>query len=534
MSFKRAGKTALALSSLAFAVGLLTASPSFAVHQTVTGLTTGNQLVQFAVGAPQTLISGPLPVTGVAGDLVGIDYRPQTNTLYGVNDTGQVYLITPTPATAGAGPSEPAASWAATPIGAPGPTDPANAATGLDFNPVPDAIRINNEADENFRFSPNTGAALGTDTPLAFDGTDPNAGDPPAVGAAAYTNSFAGAPTTTLFDIDAGNDALVRQGGANVPPGTPSPNLGQLFTIGGLGASAGDITSIAGLDIEPFTNNTPYAALQTTGDAGSRFYRLNLSSGAAGAALGTGSPFIGGAASPQLVESVSLVPTSTASFVNAVTSVSESGGTASVTVTRLGPLNQVATINYATSSGAGDAATAGTDYTAASGTLTFAPGDASESLTVPITNDGADEADETLTVSLTMPSRSVNFPSAPPLTSKVNIVDNDDAQGKPGAPRGLISVPSQKIGKTIRAKFACDEACAAELDLRLGKTVLDSRSVDQKSDDDVNDVAFRLSAKEVMQAKKKAKGKNVAKFTVDGTFSDADGSSKSSVKFQLG
>ncbi len=523
MSFRRTGTKTLALTSIAFGAALALAAPSFAVHQTVTGLTTGNELVQFPVGTPQTLISGPLPVTGVAGDLIGIDYRPQTNTLYGVNDAGQAYLISPTPVTAGAGPSEAAASWTATAIGTPG-VDPSNVASGFDFNPVPDAIRLVNTDDQNLRLSPNTGGLLGPDTGLAFAGGDPNAGDNPVVGAAAYTNSFAGTPTTTLYDVEAGNDVLARQ---------DPPNAGTLNTVGPLGL---DVTPIAGLDIEPFTNNTTYASLQTTGDAGSRFYRVNLTTGSSGTPLGTGAPFIGGPGSPQLVESVSLVPTSTASFVNAVTSVREAAGTATVTVTRVGPLNQVATINYATSSAAGDAASAGSDYTATNGTLTFAPGDASESLTIPITDDGTAEADETFTVSLTGPSRSVNFPSAPPLTSKVSIADDDTpAAGKQGAPQGLISVPSQRIDKSIRATFACDVACAAKLDLRLGKKPLDTQAAAiQDSDDGVSGVAFALSAKEVKKAKKKAKGKKAAKFTIDGTFSDARGSTTSSLRFQLG
>src|SRR5438045_1126531 len=45
--------------------------------------------------------------------------------------------------------------------------------------------------------------------------------------------------------------------------------------------------------------------------------------------------------------------------------------------------------------------TAGSDYTAQSGTLNFTPADATKSFTVPIANDNVDEFDETFNVTLT-------------------------------------------------------------------------------------------------------------------------------------
>lgn len=55
------------------------------------------------------------------------------------------------------------------------------------------------------------------------------------------------------------------------------------------------------------------------------------------------------------------------------------------------------TIDYATADGN---ATAGSDYTNASGTLTFAPGATSQTITVPVLGDTLDEPDETFTVEL--------------------------------------------------------------------------------------------------------------------------------------
>ena len=56
------------------------------------------------------------------------------------------------------------------------------------------------------------------------------------------------------------------------------------------------------------------------------------------------------------------------------------------------------TVEYATSDGT---ATAGSDYTATSGTLTFAPGDREKTVSVPVLEDDHDEGSETLTLRLT-------------------------------------------------------------------------------------------------------------------------------------
>ena len=59
------------------------------------------------------------------------------------------------------------------------------------------------------------------------------------------------------------------------------------------------------------------------------------------------------------------------------------------------------TVDYATSDGT---ATAGADYTAASGTLTFAAGETEKTVSVALLHDGSAENDETVTLTLTNPS----------------------------------------------------------------------------------------------------------------------------------
>jgi uncharacterized delta-60 repeat protein len=90
-------------------------------------------------------------------------------------------------------------------------------------------------------------------------------------------------------------------------------------------------------------------------------------------------------------------PAAPAASVNDVTA-SESAGNASFTVTLNKTSDQEVRVDFATANGT---ATAGSDYTATSGTLIFAPGETSKTVAVPITNDSADEPDETFVLNLT-------------------------------------------------------------------------------------------------------------------------------------
>ena len=98
----------------------------------------------------------------------------------------------------------------------------------------------------------------------------------------------------------------------------------------------------------------------------------------------------------------------------------ENGGSASVTVTRTGGLGGGMTVRYATANGT---ASAGADYAATTGTLTFAAGVQSMSFTVPITNDTLDESNETVNLSLSDPAGGAVLGTR--RTAVLKIVDND-------------------------------------------------------------------------------------------------------------
>ncbi|HYV09956.1 MAG TPA: Calx-beta domain-containing protein [Pyrinomonadaceae bacterium] len=95
------------------------------------------------------------------------------------------------------------------------------------------------------------------------------------------------------------------------------------------------------------------------------------------------------------------------------------GGQLSIKVARTGDVSGTASVDFATSDGT---AIAGTDYTAASGTLTFAPGELSKNITIRSTSDTLFEnANETFTLTLSNPTGATITTGA----STITIQDDD-------------------------------------------------------------------------------------------------------------
>jgi len=111
--------------------------------------------------------------------------------------------------------------------------------------------------------------------------------------------------------------------------------------------------------------------------------------------------------------------TPTAQFASASTQVSEAAGNVVLTVTLSNPSAVAITVTYNTSDGS--AGVPG-DYTAASGSVSFAPGATVATLSVPVVEDTIDESNETFNVKLT---GATNSAVGTPDTAGVTIVDND-------------------------------------------------------------------------------------------------------------
>lgn len=178
--------------------------------------------------------------------ILGIDIRPATGQLYALGSSSRLYVLN-------------TASGAATAIGTvPFTTLLAGTSFGFDFNPTVDRIRCISNTGQNLRLHPDTGVIAATDGVL-------NPGTP-SITASAYTNNFAGATTTILYNIDSMTDKLNKQ---------DPPNNGTQVEVGSLGINA---ESAGGFDITS-RGGIAYAALKV-GDKSS-IYTINLSSGAA-------------------------------------------------------------------------------------------------------------------------------------------------------------------------------------------------------------------------------------------------------------
>jgi hypothetical protein len=246
------------------------------VHaERVVALTRTQQLVQFDSSAPGSILATSPVISGLAsGDrIVDLDFYPVNNLLHGLGTSGNLYRIDPTTG---------AASIDVVPqssLGTP---------RAMDFNPTVDRLRVISANNANYRLTPsvNTAGSTGPNAGLvSTDGTFMYAsgGATPNLVAAAYTNNFDGATSTTLYSIDANADALVIH--------SVGPQFSTLTMVGPLGFDVGERV---GFDVSGATS----IAYVSNGNA---LFTANLMTGAL-SSIGT----IGG---PLDIDSIAVVPT---------------------------------------------------------------------------------------------------------------------------------------------------------------------------------------------------------------------------------
>jgi hypothetical protein len=196
-----------------------------------------------SVGTPITK-----PVTGLqtGESILGIDFRPANGQLYGIGSSSRIYTLN-------------TASGAATPVGSlPLTTLLSGSSFGFDFNPTVDRIRCVSNTGQNLRLHPETGIIAAIDGML-------NPATPMIV-SSAYTNNFAGATSTILFNVDAMTNKLTKQ---------DPPNNGTQVEVGSLGI---DVEEAGGFDIGS-QSGIAYAALKVAGK--SSIYTINITTGMA-------------------------------------------------------------------------------------------------------------------------------------------------------------------------------------------------------------------------------------------------------------
>jgi CSLREA domain-containing protein len=149
-------------------------------------------------------------------------------------------------------------------------------------------------------------------------------------------------------------------------------------------------------------------------------YPASLTLGQSITATATVTDIVGADDTSEFSQCKVVVPAPTVAFSVAAYGVNEGGGSRTIIVNRSGALDGPMSVNYATSNGT---ATAGEDYTVASGTLNFADGETLKTFDVAITNDSWDEPDETINLTLSNPTGGGSLGAN--ATAVLTIADND-------------------------------------------------------------------------------------------------------------
>ena len=253
------------ISLLALMAGGLLLGAQSGRAQAFIGLQTGG------TGLSRYTAPGAAPTTYTIGGttggeaLVGIDYfLSNGGALYGIAASGNLYSLAQTSTTAYT------ATLSNTLAGTAGIN---NNVTAIDFNPMANRLRVY-AGTGNFRISTGTGGLISADGTLAYNTGDVNVGKTPALGAAAYINSFTGSNATALYSLDTTLDALILNTGA--------PQFSGLTTVATLtlGGLTFDVTpGNTGFDIIDPTGSPALAANTAYVTKGSALYTLNLTTG---------------------------------------------------------------------------------------------------------------------------------------------------------------------------------------------------------------------------------------------------------------
>jgi len=234
-------------------------------------------------------------------------------------------------------------------------------------------------------------------------------------------------------------DAAATEGGALAFTVTRSGTTAGSFSIA---YASADGTATAGADYTAGSGSLTFAAgvatqtitISTTDDAtieSAETVLLNISGA-------TGGATISDAQGVGTINDNDAPPPSFA--VSNATAVTE-GAPLVFTITKTGATPSTFSVNYATSGGT---ATAGSDYSATAGTLTFAPADTSKTVSVPTIDDSVVESNETVRMNLSGATGGATISDA---LGSGTIHDNDTVPNNP--PVANTDNGSTTVCKTI-------------------------------------------------------------------------------------
>ncbi len=380
------------------------------------GVDLSNRLVRLDPLTPAfrdpVVLSGP-----GASAILAIDVRPATGGLFGVAKvTGGVQLVRIDQGTG-----------ALTAIGLPVSLSGTIEGASIDIDYDDDTAQVlvdTSTTDRSLHLDLDTGAV--SDPATLPGGTD-------YVGLA-YSPSTNGTGSIA-FAVNAITDQLVF--------GDPS---GSVTPLGPLNASVGQLTS---LDFAPDLTLWLYGGSSLP----FHIYAVDWLTGHAT-----------NVAQVSALRAFAVQLTGRITFGSATVGTSEGDGTATATLQRAAPADGVAKVRWST---AGGTATAGADYTAASGEVTFARDETTKTVTVPIVQDTAAEGAERAELHLS----SVDGVAVGPDAQLV--IADDDQPAAPGPPPDttapvVLALPVKLAAKrSLKLPFAVSEAGQVAVTLKL-------------------------------------------------------------------
>ena len=336
--------------------------------------------------------------------------------------------------------------------------------------PAAGASSVFSTSTNTITVSTNASGLASTGT-FAANGT---AGGPYSVGATASggTNPTVNFSLTNLpptnFSID---DVTVTEGNAGTQiltftvtasPANPLSTATVNWATADNTATAADGDYVAASGTLSFAPGVTTQTLSVTVNGDTKFegdetFFVNLS-GATNAGIADG----------QGVGTITNDDTAPTISINDVTVVEGDAGTVSATftVSLSAASGLTATVNFATADGT---ALAGSDYTANSGTVTFAPGVTTQTVTVLVTGDTLDELSETFVVNLTAPTNATIADNQGVGT----ITDNDPA---PTITINDVTVVEGDAG-TVTATFTVSLSAASGQTVTVSAATADGTAV---------------------------------------------------------
>lgn len=245
-------KTFLTASALAAAVALSACNDSRNNNDRVNAylLSESGRLVGYSL---QNSSFFPLTTARISGlntgeTILDIDYRNSEGSLYGLSSQGRIYILNP----------QSGEATLVSTLVADGTTTPITLTAGvrytIDFNPVPDRLRVIGDDGSNLRLDALTGETFtdGVVNCSTAEPINPVCSDDALIGGVAYTDTFsASGRGTMLFGIDVTSNSVF----------SINANAGTLLGSKPLGLP---VDFVNGYDIDP-VDNMGYAVLTSEG-----------------------------------------------------------------------------------------------------------------------------------------------------------------------------------------------------------------------------------------------------------------------------